>query len=492
MQIKKTPSQKRIVALQVFLIIILGLAVYSNSIDGGFIWDDYFQVKENTYIKSFSHLSDIFSKDMGAGAGISAPFYRPLQTASYAIDHFLYGLDPAGFHFSNILLHILVALSFFWIVHMLFFYRSLAFLAGILFVLHPVNTEAVSFISDRAESLAALFMLLSMISYVKYAESANFKTYLLSLGCFFLALLSKENALILPFIMLLYHYIFRIKAKFNNFFGLSVVILMYLCVRYFIIKPEVYSEPVNIILHRIPGFFAAIADYLRLSILPLNLHMEYSFSFFRFSDPKVIAGIAAASILIFIAFRQRRADCLVSFSIFWFFIALIPVSNIYSVNDSYMAERWLYFPSMGLILIFSDRLLYLYENEKFKKTGVALISALLIIYSFLTISQNEYWVDPVRFYERTLKFNPFSSKVYNQLGLEYRRKGDLESSRAAFDKAVQMDEKNEAAYYNRALIYFLKGDCIKSRRDLDRAVSLGSKIEPLFRDRLDESCPQKK
>ncbi|GAF76422.1 unnamed protein product, partial [marine sediment metagenome] len=145
--------------LAIVLIIILGFVVYSNSLNGKFIWDDEYLIKNNVYIRSFSYLPKIFSEDIGTGAEKKYYFYRPLQMITYMIDYSLWKLNVRGYHLTNTLLHILAALTIYWLINILFGDRPLSLFASLFFVAHPIHTEAVAYISGRADPLALLFML---------------------------------------------------------------------------------------------------------------------------------------------------------------------------------------------------------------------------------------------------------------------------------------------------------------------------------------------
>ena len=164
------PADKKFSSLlPLILITVLGFAVYGNAINGAFLWDDQLLIKDNQYIRDYSYLGQIFSSDTEAGAGEQSGFWRPIQIFTYTIEYSLWQLNASGYHLTNIILHILVALSVFWLVNILFDNQRLALFTGLLFVAHPIHTGAVAYISGRADSLAALFMLLCFVFYSKTA-----------------------------------------------------------------------------------------------------------------------------------------------------------------------------------------------------------------------------------------------------------------------------------------------------------------------------------
>jgi len=211
----------RNIFLSVFLIIVLGSLVYTNAISGQFIWDDEHLVQNNTMIKSWKNVPAVFAEDIGAGGGKEYNFYRPVQMLTYMADYSLWKIDPKGYHLTNIILHILAALAVYYLIYLLLADDLIAFFAAAFFTAHPIQTEGVTYISGRADSLAALFSLGAFIFYIKNRSSNRLTGYVCILLSYTLALLSKESSLILPVLVLLYHLSFKEKIEWKNFFDFS-------------------------------------------------------------------------------------------------------------------------------------------------------------------------------------------------------------------------------------------------------------------------------
>ena len=159
--------KKRAKIVPIILIIILGSVIYSNSLNGAFIWDDDTLVKENLYIRNWSNIGKFFAGNISTDKSPGFKFYRPFQMITYAIDYSLWKLNVKGYHLTNILLHISVALLLYWLVNILYGDRLFSLLTSIFFVTHPIHTEAIAYISGRSDPLSAFFMLLCFIFYVK-------------------------------------------------------------------------------------------------------------------------------------------------------------------------------------------------------------------------------------------------------------------------------------------------------------------------------------
>jgi len=445
--------------LNFMVILIIGIIVYANSFGNNFVWDDLTLIKENIYIKNWAYIPKIFTTDMGAGAGGVYHYYRPFQIFIYTLDYFFCKLNPAGYHLTNVLLHISAAVVVYCLILLIFNDVRLSFLASILFVTHPIQTEAVSYISGMGDPLSALFMLLCFIFYIKQLQRKNLGAYLLMLLSYALALLSKENAIILPALLLLYHYSFKEKIKIKQFASVLAPAVIYILLRVTVLRSSLPAElHFTDLFRRIPGFFAAITDYTRLLLAPFSLHMEYGNGLFNLAHPKAIAGILIVSLLPAYAFRKKKADKLFFFCISWFFIALLPVTNIYPPLPFYMTEHYLYLPSIGFFIILARGLISLYSVKRLKWLGIFLTGSLLIFYSGMTINQNNYWKNLLTFYEKTLKYAPDNVKVNSDLGNLYNDTGRYKEAINLLEKAIQLDPTYANSYNNLGNSYYAIGN----------------------------------
>jgi len=450
---RRIPFDKFMAPASVVFIAILGLLIYVNSLNGKFVYDDEILVQNNAFIRGWSTIPKLFTSGFGTFGGVKSTFYRPFQMMTYAADYAVWNLNVVGYHLTNILLHLLTALCVYWLVTVLFGDKILSLLTAAFFVAHPIHTTVVDYISDRADSLYLSLMLISFICYIKSSKGRGAVYYAVMIAAYSLAMLSKENALILPALLLLYHYAFKEKIRWRGFAAVSAAAAVYLLLRITVLRQITTGETVgSAFLQRVPGFFAAAADYIRLLLLPFGLHMEYGTPLFKAYDPKVICGLALLIALVFCAVRARKTSAVAFFGLSWFLITLLPVSNLYPLY-AYMAEHWLYLPSIGIFLVLAASLEALYKKERYRAPAIIFTACLLAFYSILTIAQNRTWADPISFYERTLKYAPDSSKTYNNLGLAYYRAGRREEAAAMYERAVEANPNNAAARDNLAAAY---------------------------------------
>ncbi len=153
---------------------------------------------------------------------------------------------------------------------------------------------------------------------------------------------------------------------------------------------------------------------------------------------------------------NRKAKGLIFFGLLWFLIALLPVSNLYPIN-AYMAEHWLYLPSIGLFLIAAGGLTYLYKVKGLKILFWVSVIGIAAFYCCLTIRQNKYWSNPITFYERSLEYAPGSIRMHNGLALAYYNAARPAKAIAAFKKAIEILPDTACFYNNLGSIYYVMG-----------------------------------
>ncbi len=444
---------RKFLILSILSIVLLGIGVYANSLDGAFLWDDQHLITENPLIKQGGNALKLFQGNILAGYGKESYSYRPLQMLTYMADYHLWKLDPRGYHATSLLWHILAALCVFWLAYRLSADRLVALFAGLLFVTHPVHTEAVSYISGRSDPLAAVFLLVAFIAYIDRRPERSVAMTVAAAAAYAAALLSREASLVLPFLLLAYHLTFREKIDENRFLSLIVITGLYVLGRAVAVQ-DLLSNPANTMtfMQRLSGFFAALTQYAGLLVRPAHLHMEYGLPRLPFTDPRVVCGIVLLAAAVFVAWAAARRNKVVSFSIQWFLIALLPVSNLFPIN-AYMAEHWLYLPSIGLFLIVAHGLSALWGRRAMRPVGLVVFLGLLAASSLLTRAQNGTWKEPKAFYERILRYAPQSIRATVNLANIYQEKGREEEAVVLYNKVLAARPDHAMALSNLANIY---------------------------------------
>jgi tetratricopeptide (TPR) repeat protein len=450
-------------------IVIIGFSIYGNSLHNYFVWDDYFLVRNNDHIKDWSFLGKVFTEDVGTGSGKKIGFWRPLQTCTYMLNYAFSGLEVQSYHLFNISLHILAAYAFYWCALLLFGSTLLSFIASILFLVHPVHTEAVTYIAGRSDPLAAFFILLSFVAYLKYTQRARRLDYVLMLFSFIFALLSREISIIFPLLLLWYHYVFKIKYRLKPLILPFLISFGYVVLRYTILKPFLPDPATSTLIERLPGAFVALTNYLRLLFVPSDLHMEYGNMVFTLRQAKALLGIFLFGAILHTIYHKRNSSKLIVFSLGWFLLWLLPSLNLFPVN-AYMAEHWLYLPSMGISIIIADIFYKAYAIVRSRAVIVISLLVLVVLHSFLTLQQNEYWSHPIVFYKRTIHYNPHSARLYGNLGSTYRELGKFEDAVIAYEKALEINPSFTGAYINLGIAYENMGNYGQAIKAYEKAL----------------------
>lgn len=455
------------------LVVSVGFTVYSNSLTGEFLWDDELLIVDNKQIKDLHNLPTLFTQHIAHSSTQESNLYRPLQILTYTLNYATSKLDVRAYHLTNISLHILAALMLYWLAQLISQNEVTSLVAALLFISHPIHTEAVTYISGRADPLVALFILFCIIFFIKYSDNENrISFYFLSIFSYLLALLSKEVALIVPLLLFAYDYIYKGQKKllFKRHLPFFLLGLAYIALRKTVLGFPVQQTVISqvMLVERTPVIFQSLAMYFQKLLLPLKLHMEYEPLIPPITDIYVISGIVSASLLILFAILCRTKQKLVSFSLVCFLISYLPVSNIYPLN-AFFAEHWIYVPSLGLFILAAWMVVKISEKGIVFKRLTYLLLILLLGSNFsLTMKQNQYWANPEDFYQRTLKYAPNSFRVYFRLGLLYLRKGMLNQGIENTKKVLALNPNYIPAYENLILGYLWQGAH-------DKAIAIGEK-----------------
>jgi tetratricopeptide (TPR) repeat protein len=353
------------------IIIILVIATYWPTFSGDFILDDHALIKNNRFIQESQPLFKYFIQEDGVASekdlGIyHTGYYRPLINLTYRVDYLVWGMDAQGFRITNVFLHIMCCflLLFFFAI---FLEKNVALFTTILFSLHPVNTEAVSFIVSRNNVIVAIFFLGALTAYIKAWEKDNLYLYIFSILFFTGAIFSKEFGLMLIPLFFLYQRLLTNKKNNSikeiiSYIPFLLVAATYLILRKIVTDSSLTQLHQENLWSRIFYVPVLIYDNIKIIFLPYNLHILYKdFPTSSFSWPNIIY-VLSFIFLILIIWKVRKKRMMI-FSILAFFICLFPVLNIIPTSSvSLISMRWLYLPMiflfMGLGIFINKALLW--------------------------------------------------------------------------------------------------------------------------------------
>lgn len=494
--------RRRTHILFIALIIVI---VFTGSLKNDFAWDDKYLIVDNAYVKSWDYLPEIFVTQLYEGGQKHSNFYRPIQLLSFTLDYLIWGLNPFGYHLVNLFLHIFNSALVYFILIAVGASSGLALLSTILFGVSPAISGITYYISARSDLLMAMFIFLSFLFFAKYIKYSSpqinmaiksqyrFKTlcnktkafYVLSLIFFILALLSKEMAVMLIFLLaiLIFNLRDKTKARWKLLLPYIIVLVFYLGLRTTILNFAIgrnplidFNYPAGIPLwRRILTDFKIIPVYLRILLLPYGLHMDWFIKPVKtIFQIDLISCIALLIFLIYIVKKISHVNNLALFGASWFLLSLLPVLNIYPISV-FFGEGWLYVPSVGFFVIFSIILRDIIRSRIGKALGNGLILFFIIYFSLFTISYGKVWKDSISVFQNVLKYeedSPFIYLTYNNIGMAHYDNGEFEKSIKYIKKSILSNPGYQDAYNNLGVTYMTIGRPIKAIRYFKKAISL--------------------
>ena len=467
--------------IHVFLILaIIGIAAYANSFQNDFLWDDEYLITNNTHVQapSVKHALLFFKDNLGKYGQDNNNFYRPFQELSYMLDYAVWKLNPVGFHLGNLMLHLLAAFLLFLIAEQISGNQVIALISSSIYLIHPLHTEAVTYIAGRADPLMALFFLLSFYLYLRRKSA-------LSCLSFVCALLSKEIAIMLPVILIFYGWVFEAaedrKKKWQRYVPYLAIVAVYAALRTTVLnfRHPVADIPAGVGLYeRVLTSFRVFKEYFRLIILPFDLHMERVLVFSKsIFEPEVFISALILAVVIISTFLLKKRHKLAFFGLGWFFITIFPLSNIPFALNATLAEHWLYIPLIGASIAAGYGLVALGRAISVKGYLSGKITAILTIcfiayFSVLTIGQNAKWRDGETLYTYTLRYAGDSPRLHYNLGNAYRKAGQLAEAAQAYRASIAIDPTFHSSHFNLGLCYVATGNTNAAISEFKKAIEL--------------------
>ena len=531
-----------------FLVVLLYLPALGN----GFVnWDDDIYVYANPQVRSIapSSLLRAFTR-IHASSGN----WHPLTMVSHAVDYAVWGLRPFGHHLTSILLHGCNAALVVLLAVRLLQARGCALsrqgmlaagvVAGLLFGLHPLHVESVAWVSERKDLLAALFYLLGVLSYLRYAGRAAGAVgpwkdgrYLTTLLCFVLSLLSKPMALSFPFVLLIIDWYPLDRLK-------NLRRMLVEKIPFFVV--DLGLATVTVLAQRASGAFRPLAEvslgprvlvatkaaalYLAKTLLPTGLLPFYSYPArvslwsWEFGVPVVVMTAAILGCLVAVKKHRVFAAVLACYG-----VVLLPVLGIVQIGPQAMADRYTYLPSVALVTLLGAGCGVLWDRDavaaSWWKKAFAVTAALLSLglLSWQSVRQMGVWRNSETLWSRVIQYEPWNTEAYNNRASYYYDRGEYEKALADYDaalrgapllgrahankrrsayfndraityvrlgryaealadegQAIELRPTQASYYFNRGNIYFLTGRYPEARDDLDRAIAASPVPVPAY------------
>ena len=479
----------RIEKIHILYIVIflfsLSFISYGNTLGNSLFFDDEDFIYKNIYVQKFS-IVDIFTHNLIAGAGKISNYYRPVLSIIYSIIYSISMDNGMLYHLAGIILHAGTGTALFLLLKKMFSSTGIALISSVIFIIHPINTEAVAYASGINDPLSSLFM----ISTIIISLGNNKYKKIISAFLFTIALLSRETAIITPALIFII-FLFETKSiketfiKTKSIIPLIIIALLYFLLRLTILNfqhtlnffPVATAYSTNIIF-RVLTFFSIIPEYIALIFFPKTLNIEREV-------PVVISYFSKISFFIIIMLIGIFDLCLkyfnkypvFLFSFLWFFITISPTMGIIPINGI-MYEHFLYLSSIGIFLPFS--FCFITVLKKISNKSAILITFLLLIFLIgliiRTINRNNDWNNPITFYTQTIKINSNSARLHNNLAMAFAENKQNKEAIKEYKEAIRINDIYAETHFNLANSYVGINDLKNAEAEYKKALE----INPLF------------
>ncbi len=447
--IKKTISSKNYRLLGALIILLLGILIYSNSLDGNFVLDDVYYIQNNEDILNL----DVY-KDISYWFSLQ---HRPVPTYTFALNYSIHGFDTQGYHIVNIIIHLMNALLVFFLTLKLLdigpnnapIKRNkilIATIVSLLFVSHPVQTQTVNYIVQRMTLMAALFYLLSVYTYI-LARQHHFADkwkkailyYILTFLAFVLAILSKQTAVTIPVVLLVVEIVFIRNKEGRRANGYIYTASGFMTIGFLAILFGGFLPKENIEISRLEYFssqLGVIFIYLKTLVYPFSLNFDPYIELVKdLSGIREIFFLISHILILGVAIFSIKRKPFIAFGILWFYITLSIESSIIPIRDLIFDHR-LYLPSFGFLLLLAFMVFY---YIKIHIKIIFLASALVVItFSVYSHNRNKIWKNEYSFWTDVVNQPPVKARPYRFLGIQYMYKEQYSEAIELFDKSIEL------------------------------------------------------
>jgi tetratricopeptide (TPR) repeat protein len=493
---------------KILILALFAIVIYCNTLSVPFVLDDRRAIIDNPVIRDFDFFIDpAVSGDAAVERrAIDFPKTRYIGYLSFAVNYYLHGLDVAGYHIINILIHIANGLLVYWLVLLMtktaffrdnasprFNRQAIAFFSAMLFLCHPVQTQAVTYIVQRFASLATMFYLLSVALYVKarLASDSPFHHYIYagSILAAVASMFTKEISFTLPLVIVMCEFFFFRGRSIKTFLYVIPFLILLLIIPLTVTEfhgsvnaQGAIENAVNVVNRRgISGAdylltqFCVIITYIRLLFFPAGQNLDYDYPVYDsfLSYPVIVSFTGLCFIAVFSAYcfvRSIRHSSisdylrLISFGIFWFFITLSVESSVIPISDVIFEHR-LYLPSIGFFLALVASILAIGHKATpyFRLSGgvaVSIIVVFILVLSTAAYQRNSVWQSAVSIWEDTASKSPAKIRPHFQLGIAYLDAQRYHDAIRELNMVSQMISRTEdflALHYNLGVALFKTG-----------------------------------
>ena len=429
------------------------------------------------WLQNYNNIHSILTEPLYAGIGNY--YYRPILILTFMLDAITGNGSPISFHISNVVYHVISSLLVYEVLKKFDLSSVVALLGTLFFVLHPVNISAISWIPGRNDTLLTIFILSSFLFWITYLKSAEYKYLLLHLLFYSLALLTKENAIVLPILSIIYYYLFSPKSLKSQIIRI-LIIWSIITISWVVIRSVILSNPQSI---SVQSFFQIILDLIIIFclsvgklILPINQAIAPNLLDINPVYPALIT-ITFAFVLIMMGFRNKN---IALFGFLWAVgFALLPELWVTIFNIGYSYEHRLYLPLIGFIIFISQVRLPI----KFllaPKRIIILVVILIISYGVKSIKRSFSYKNYQNFSISLLKESPSMPFAYKFRGDVLYHFQEFDEAEFYYDRSLEMSPYQTEVYFNRGSINLRSGKDSLAIIDFTTAIEIDSSYHSAY------------
>lgn len=460
----------KILAAALFMIVC---CVFANTLGHSFVWDDEQFVVTNAYLASPKHVPKLVTQNIVAGAGIRSNLYRPVQSLTHFLDVRLWRYRPFGHHLTNVLLHAAAMTALFlWLQTLV--PLPAAFIAALLYAIHPLQSEAVAYVSGRGDTLAFLWLFLGLLLYRRHLGW--------SLACALLAMGSKESLVLFPIFLGLDHLGRGERIDWRRFAPFVALSAAYVLARLTVLNFQNtlnFYGTTNILsehpLYRLWTYLTTLPEGLRLWVWPNDLHHERAWSVYTsLALPRVwLSAIGVAAWIALIAWTWRRAR-MAAAAMLWCLIATLPTSNLVAIINALFYDHWFLLPGVGLAWLAAQ--LPWFADPRRQQAAILAGCAIAVALAWHTWRYNAVWRNGRSLNAHLLRYSPDSPKLLNNYAMSLSDTGELDESARLYRRAIEISDEYPQTHYNLARVELRRGREAEAAAEFRKALA----IDPQF------------
>ena len=478
MQRNSTANEIVFRRVTIVLLIALVLALYWQV--GGY---DFIALDDNLYVVENANLQRGFSLETFTWAMTTfhTTNWHPLTWISYMVDYELFSLNPSGYHIHNLILHILNTLLLFLLLRQMTgeLWRSATVAA--LFAVHPMNIESVVWIAERKNLLCTFFMILTLMAYIRYVRCREWKSYFLMLVCFILGLMAKPMLVMLPFVFLLLDYWPLKRFAFTDL-DQSMDTLDNAVRRKFLPRLIIEKIPLFLlalmsagvtvqaarsggslktisdfpIVGRIENAIISYAMYLYKMVWPADLAIFYPYPATRPFWKIELTILFLIAVTVFVWMKRKKHPYLIT-GWLWYGITLLPVIGLVQVGFQSMANRYVYVPMIGILMVIVWGVPDLLKSFSGRRYLPAVAVLVIVAFAFTTKAFIPMWKNSEAVFQHALNVTKDNHIAETGMGDVFLERGDLRKAESHYREALRIKQDYAAAHSKLGMILIREG-----------------------------------